>query len=85
VLSIDSYWYGTKVVGIFVSALDRHLGFYIFPFSLATGTAKFNVDEKIYTRYWLNAVNCLGAKPSEEKNRKLDLKLFPVYMCARSG
>ena len=71
---------GLRCWAFFFSKLDRHLVVHIFPFPLVT--AKFSGDEKIY---WSNAVNYLGAKPSQEKNRKVEYNLVPAYMCSRSG
>jgi len=74
VVSIDSQQYGTEVLGIlfFLSIFSCHLVFHIFLFPLAK--AKFS-DECLY---WLNAVNCLSAKPSQENNRKVDKWLMIV-------
>ena len=78
---IDSYWYGTEVLGIlFFLNWIAILYFTYFRFRLLQQSLV--VTKKIY---WLNAVNCLGAKPSQEKSRKVDYKLILAYMCAPSG
>jgi len=39
----------------------------VFPYPLAT--ARFSDEESIY---WLKAVNCVGAKPLQEKKREVE-------------